>query len=594
MASPCVSLDEVNGGAESPDGMFELSAGFDDDFMHAAFWASGWGPTEVGTAEAQLQLPYWDDAGEQPEHHETLMRFHTEPCAEFHGQARYCSLHRPKGKASQCFCYHFESQRRRPPVDAITGQIQYWDVPCRSLQGSTCPNGDTCPFAHTRDEISYHPAKYKTRRCNGRGCRGDICCFAHSECERSFALNRYSYWVLAGKMEAEWLAVMGLGGGVVPRGVGAGVADEWQRSLGPTRVPLPATRHKQRFCASFPDVSQCRRGAICAFAHSREEARTPLLSLEQEQQAPEALTERFFMYQFKTLWCPIGVQHDWQTCVYAHNYQDARRSVSIGYGPRPCPYWAKKDPNAEYAQRCPLGLRCPYSHGAKEQLYHPQYFRTVICRDLRAKECPRKRLCAFFHKRAEKRKPPADATDYEAPLKEDVLPQAWISDFLSPPFRDAATTGSGNSTDSMLGDADAATSEMNAMGLEQDQNRYGRMLDHGDFVGYNIQELELGTLHEEVDADDKECTPRTRTDSAGSGTQELVSQRTPGAGSCFVGRGTRQGLGIHPGEAISEASSYGPFEGPFDNFPGFLANTIGEASASPWQLDIGKMAEMVS
>ena len=26
-----------------------------------------------------------------------------------------------------------------------------------------------------------------------------------------------------------------------------------------------------------------------------------------------------------------------------------------------------------YADRCPLGVRCPYTHGAKEQLYHPAY-----------------------------------------------------------------------------------------------------------------------------------------------------------------------------------------------------------------------------
>ena len=35
----------------------------------------------------------------------------------------------------------------------------------------------------------------------------------------------------------------------------------------------PKTRRKRRFCTSFPDVSQCRRGAACAFAHSREECR---------------------------------------------------------------------------------------------------------------------------------------------------------------------------------------------------------------------------------------------------------------------------------------------------------------------------------
>ena len=52
-----------------------------------------------------------------------------------------------------------------------------------------------------------------------------------------------------------------------------------------------------------------------------QEIRTPLLAEEEEEQRPVALTNDFFMHRFKTLWCPVGVQHDWQTCVYAHNYQ---------------------------------------------------------------------------------------------------------------------------------------------------------------------------------------------------------------------------------------------------------------------------------
>ena len=32
--------------------------------------------------------------------------------------------------------------------------------------------GDRCLFAHSKGEISYHPAKYKTRLCNGQGLRG--------------------------------------------------------------------------------------------------------------------------------------------------------------------------------------------------------------------------------------------------------------------------------------------------------------------------------------------------------------------------------------------------------------------------------------
>ena len=43
-------------------------------------------------------------------------------------------------------------------------------------------------------------------------------------------------------------------------------------------------------------------------------------------------------------------------------------AVAVGCSNRGrlCPYWSKKDTGAEYSQRCPLGLRCPYSHGAKD------------------------------------------------------------------------------------------------------------------------------------------------------------------------------------------------------------------------------------
>eukprot|EP00913_Durusdinium_trenchii_P005357 g4998.t1 len=60
-------------------------------------------------------------------------------------------------------------------------------------------------------------------------------------------------------------------------------------------------RKKRRFCTSFPDVSQCRRGAACAFAHTREEISAPLLEEHEEQQLPGAMTDEFFMYKYKTL-----------------------------------------------------------------------------------------------------------------------------------------------------------------------------------------------------------------------------------------------------------------------------------------------------
>jgi len=192
--------------------------------------------------------------------------------------------------------------------------------------------------------------------------------------------------------------------------------------------------YKKRFCAWYPDSTNCRRGEGCAFAHSREEVRAPLLSGAEEAQEPAAMTEEFFMYKFKTYWCPIGIQHNWQTCVYAHNYQDARRDVTIGYGSTACPHWNRHETGAEYWQRCPLGVHCPYAHGAKETLYHPEVFRTVVCRDRCDKsQCPRQRFCAFFHGKHQVRKP-TGGVDYRQPLSVENMDAAWLDDFLTQPF----------------------------------------------------------------------------------------------------------------------------------------------------------------
>eukprot|EP00435_Cladocopium_sp_Y103_P014901 s64_g3.t1 len=176
-------------------------------------------------------------------------------------------------------------------------------------------------------------------------------------------------------------------------------------------------RRKRRFCTSFPDVSQCRRGAACAFAHSRDEISAPLLDDAEEQQLPGAMTDEFFMIH----WCPIGVQHEWHNCVYGHNYQDARRPPSIGYGARLCPYWSKKDTGAEYSQRCPLGLRAVVSSSLFQD------------RDL-----SRRSWQGLSQAKALR-----DEVDYAMPLPTENLSDKWVADFLSPPFMPETTKQNG-------------------------------------------------------------------------------------------------------------------------------------------------------
>lgn len=139
---------------------------------------------------------------------------------------------------------------------------------------------------------------------------------------------------------------------------------------------------------------QCPRGRFCAFAHSRSELLVPHFS-EDEEQNP---SEEFIAYHFKTQWCPIGGPHDWESCVYAHTYRDWRRTPLIGYSSRPCPHWSKSVASGPaeltYKQRCPRGMSCALAHGSKEQLYHPQFYKTNPCSE---RFCRRAALCAFHH-----------------------------------------------------------------------------------------------------------------------------------------------------------------------------------------------------
>lgn len=109
-------------------------------------------------------------------------------------------------------------------------------------------------------------------------------------------------------------------------------------------------------------------------------------------------SEEFIAHRFKTQWCPIGGPHDWENCVYAHTYRDWRRTPLIGYSSRPCPQWTRSiangSPELNYDDRCPRGMACPLAHGSKEQLYHPQFYKTSPCSET---FCKRGALCAFTH-----------------------------------------------------------------------------------------------------------------------------------------------------------------------------------------------------
>lgn len=179
---------------------------------------------------------------------------------------------------------------------------------------------------------------------------------------------------------------------------------------------------------------KCPRAKFCAFAHSRCELLAPQFSEAAESQPPQ----EFILYEFKTQWCPVGGLHDWENCVYAHTYRDWRRTPRLGYSSRPCQQWSSSVASGAaklaYSDRCPRGFACPYAHGAKEQLYHPHFYKTSPCSD---KRCQRGTLCAFTHQNLDVRvgaRPDGKAKHVKLPLRHaDVLLQVYQPGHANPP-----------------------------------------------------------------------------------------------------------------------------------------------------------------
>ena len=153
--------------------------------------------------------------------------------------------------------------------------------------------------------------------------------------------------------------------------------------------------YKKKFCSHYPaNVEKCEYGDYCSFAHHEEEIRIELIH-------NYVFDEDFYMFHYKTEFCPFNLtEHNKALCVYAHNWQDYRRSPSsYSYQPLPCYNWKLKDYIYNYEAGCELGLNCPMCHGWKELQYHPNYYRTNKCLE---NQC-RKGECPNYHSEKEKR-----------------------------------------------------------------------------------------------------------------------------------------------------------------------------------------------
>jgi len=95
------------------------------------------------------------------------------------------------------------------------------------------------------------------------------------------------------------------------------------------------------------NLNDCDYGVFCSFAHFEEE-------LVIEKLHEMEFDEDFYLYKFKTVWCPFTFEHNRQHCVYAHNPQDFRRQIYINgelrYTSQDCPSWNKFTSVTNYCQ----------------------------------------------------------------------------------------------------------------------------------------------------------------------------------------------------------------------------------------------------
>ena len=153
-----------------------------------------------------------------------------------------------------------------------------------------CSKGDDCPKCHNRIELLYHPQAFKQRFCSSwphiENCsRGNVCAFAHARDEARAAAD-VGLAVQRPQFEA---------------------ADMWKRRDSSSQtIPCSASEVK-------PVLPPHLLAGSCSTFLAQVAA--PLFTLEEES---GQLSGEFFMHKFKTLWCPLGVQHDWHRCLYAH------------------------------------------------------------------------------------------------------------------------------------------------------------------------------------------------------------------------------------------------------------------------------------
>ena len=295
------------------------------------------------------QVPRDEFCNMKDEYRQGILEFHVHQCPHDCREA-YCDMFHP-GRGEK---------PRRKPERLKSGAWNYLPILCMQACGE--PN---CPFAHTEEEVMYHPLKYKVNPCEALLDDCDCC-------------SKFGYFCPFFHIEMD-------------------------------KEPLPGLPyHLYKQTLSLPKLDSLRMQADYKAKMKLEDDDRP-----EEQEVPKPQpkpvaeakpeSEEFVRERYKTEQCmdPNCVS---ELCVFYHNSDERRREDDSTYTFSQCPDTyiltarSFKDPS-----KCPRGDSCSYSHTINEVYYHKDYYRTTPC----SKASCRDKLCPFMHEAAVKQRPSA-------------------------------------------------------------------------------------------------------------------------------------------------------------------------------------------
>jgi hypothetical protein len=340
------------------------------------------------------------------------------PITSANFKALPCPIFFQSGKCttSQCPYYHDHTDRRRPPYK--NGVLVYKNVICQNLiKFHECPQNEDCPYAHNSCELKFHPDTLQSKEIKQSGPSYeklptlsplimqsqllDIMTFKTKECiiseqhDQKYCLFYHS---IKDKRRVPTTYTSEkcqfFNEGNCP------LQDACNKSHNRMERLYHPEKYKTSFCNDFFQPTPCcSYNSLCCFAHSEEDVLIELIhNMPQD--------EEFFMFYFKTVWCPFNFDHNKALCLYAHNWQDFRRKPFLfEYYNESCPNWKSETFLCSYLDGCQNEANCKYCHGWKEQQYHPLEYKTKPCPE--GKKCSRggNAACPFFHSFSDMRTP---------------------------------------------------------------------------------------------------------------------------------------------------------------------------------------------